>query len=120
MAGLRDRRGRAGYSWLLPYVREHAAEGSHHAGAVAAAIVRGFELARDAGITRERAALLASLLVGAVTSVMVMWPANRLMGYFFDWFNRAFTATANGYSRLVGGMLRRFGRVCWRTAACWP
>ncbi len=43
--------------------------------------------------------------------MMVMWPANRLLGYFFAWFNRAFTATANGYSRLVGGMLKRFVRV---------
>ncbi len=78
---------------------------------MATAVARGFELAKDAGIPRERAALLGSMLAGAVGCLVVMWPANRVMGVIFEWFNRGFNATANGYSRLVGGMLRRFVRV---------
>src|SRR5262249_46105698 len=35
-------------------------------------------------------------------------PCNRLLGKFFELFNRGFLATANFYSRLVGGMLRVF------------
>ena len=33
---------------------------------------------------------------------------NRALGWFFDIFNRGFTATARFYSRFVGGMLRVF------------
>ena len=97
-----------GYAWILPYLQEHSGEGASHGTRIAAAISRGYELANDAGIPRERAALLASLVMGAVACVVVMWPANRVMGVIFEWFNRAFTAAANGYARFVGGMLRVF------------
>ncbi len=102
----------AGYAYLTPYLLEHYGESaSQHPGAVATAVARGYELAKDAGIPRERAALLGSMLAGAVASMMVMWPANRVMGFIFEWFNRGFNATAHGYSRLVGSMLKRFVRV---------
>ncbi len=40
---------------------------------------------------------------GRVACLVVMWPANRVLGVVFDRFNRGFTATANGYARFVGG-----------------
>jgi multidrug efflux pump len=97
-----------GYAWVLPYLTEHYGPDASHNSGVGAAIARGFELAADAGIPRERAALLGSLLAGAVACLVFMWPANRVLGVVFDRFNRGFTATANGYSRFVGGMLRVF------------
>jgi multidrug efflux pump subunit AcrB len=101
----------AGYSWIMPYVLEHYEAGSHHAGAVATAISRGFELATKAGMTHERATLIGSLAAGMIASFVVMWPTNRVLGLVFEGFNRGFTATANGYSRLIGGFLNRFIRV---------
>ena len=58
----------------------------------------------------ERATWLG-IAGGIVAGLLVMRPANRVIGIIFELFNRGFTATANGYARLVGGMLRRFGRV---------
>jgi multidrug efflux pump len=102
----------AGYAYLTPYLLGHYGESaSQHHGAVATAVARGFELAMDAGIPRERAALLGSMLAGSLACLMIMWPANRVIGYLFEWFNRGFNATAHGYSRLVGAMLSRFVRV---------
>ena len=73
--------------------------------------MRGFELAKDAGFAQDRATLLGSLFVGIVMALVVMWPANRVVVFIFKWFNRGFTATSNGYARLIGGFLHRFGRV---------
>jgi multidrug efflux pump subunit AcrB len=101
----------AGYAWLAPYLLHHYGEGASHATKAGAAIARGFKLAAEAGMPRERAALLAALVVGAVGCLAIMRPANRVVGIVFDRFNRGFRATANGYSWFVGGMLNRFVRV---------
>ena len=45
---------------------------------------------------------------GGLVGWAVSKPLNRVLGWFFDLFNRGFTATASVYSRLVGGMLRVF------------
>ncbi len=101
----------AGYAWIAPYVHEHSIETAHAAGPVAAAVSRGLGLAKAAGMSRENAILLGSLLAGIVAALTVMWPANRVIRFIFKWFDRGFTATANGYARLIGGFLNRFGRV---------
>ncbi len=48
------------------------------------------------------AAVLGGLVVGWLLGPL----ANRLLGGFFDLFNKAFDATANGYTRIVGMSLR--------------
>ena len=55
----------AGYAWLVPYLQEHSGESSHTGGVVAAAISRGFELAKESGISTERAALLGGSQPGS-------------------------------------------------------
>ena len=59
-------------------------------------------------LTPEVASGLAGGLVGAIIAWAVSRPFNRCLGWFFDLFNRGFTATATRYSRLVGRMLRVF------------
>jgi multidrug efflux pump len=97
-----------GYAWILPYINEHSADEASHATRIGVAISRGYELAETAGIPRDRAALPAALFLGGLACLVVMKPANRVMGVVFELFNRGFTATANGYARFVGGMLRVF------------
>ena len=111
VAGIRDGRGLGGLCVAVTLRARSIPAGTASHTTVGAAIARGIETAATAGIPRERAALLGSLIMGAVACLVVMWPANRVMGIVFELFNRGFTATANGYSRFVGGMLRRFVHV---------
>jgi multidrug efflux pump len=108
----------AGWAWLSPRLTEQYAEIAASPGAEmhlrhpwSAALARGFETARQAGIPPERAALLGGIVAGILGCLLIIRPANRVIGVVFDRFNRGFTATANGYARVVGWMLRRFGRV---------
>ncbi len=99
----------AGSMYLAPYLQEHSHVASAHAGFSFPSYV--VELAGRSGASPERAPLLAGAILGVMAGLVVSWPMNRLLGPFFDWFNRGFQATANGYSRLIGGFLRRFVRV---------
>jgi multidrug efflux pump len=66
------------------------------------------ELGGGLALTSASAAALAGALLGALAGWIVSKPLNRLLGGFFDLFNRGFTATAGLYSRFVSGMLRVF------------
>ncbi|MHB1562150.1 MAG: efflux RND transporter permease subunit, partial [Isosphaeraceae bacterium] len=115
-----------GYAWLMPYLADRhseidtvmhragvtrAVEASEALGPWRTALARGFETAAEAGISHERAAMLAGLAAGVLAGLIVILPANRILGVFFCWFNRGFTATSTGYAHFVGWMLRRFVRV---------
>ncbi|WP_165227239.1 efflux RND transporter permease subunit [Aquisphaera insulae] len=63
------------------------------------------------GLTRETASGLAGAVLGGILGWLLAGPINVLLGRFFDAFNRGFTATAHGYSRVVAGMLRVCGLV---------
>ena len=96
----------AGSMYLGPYLESHShATAAGHGGASFASSI--LELARRADLSPTRAGAIAGVVVG----LLVCWPVNRLLGPFFDLFNRGFQATANGYARLVGGYLRRSFRV---------
>jgi multidrug efflux pump len=69
------------------------------------------DLGRSLGVTPEQAACLAGGLFGGLATLALCRPLNWILGYFFHLFNRSFQATARGYARLVGVLLRRFGRV---------
>ena len=60
------------------------------------------------GVAPERAAGLAGGLLGGLAGLVLCRPINRILGVVFELFNRGFQATANGYARLVGVLLRRF------------
>ena len=92
---------------LVPYLEQAGAEAVSRAGV---ADMVG-ELGRWTGATPEQTAGA----LGAILCGLILWgvsgPINRILGGFFEWFNRGFTATAGLYSRAVGGMLRVFPLV---------
>ncbi|HZW33989.1 MAG TPA: efflux RND transporter permease subunit, partial [Isosphaeraceae bacterium] len=98
--------GWVGYSWLGPYLLPQAGGTTLHAGTAFASYV--FDLAESAGLPPKRAAALAGVLLGALAGWTASRPLDRVLGWFFDRFNRGFQATARGYARLVGGLLRVF------------
>ena len=111
-----------GYAWVMPYLLGAlpASRVRSTAGAVATAVARlragegrGHPAGsgRPAGVDRWR---------GSWARLLILRPANRVMGVFFELFNRGFTATANGYARFVGGMLKRFVWVVLAYGGCWP
>ena len=57
-------------------------------------------------IPPERAAEGAAAILGGLAGWAVSRPLNWILGAFFSLFNRGFHATAGGYARVVGGMLR--------------
>src|SRR5271166_3329157 len=66
------------------------------------------ELGGDLAATPAFAAALAGAILCGLAGWIVSKPLNRLLGGFFDLFNRGFAATAGLYSRFVSGMLRVF------------
>ncbi|MGP0066979.1 MAG: efflux RND transporter permease subunit, partial [Isosphaeraceae bacterium] len=95
----------AGSMYLGPYLESHSHVTAGHAGGSFASVVLG--MARGLGVSPGQ----AGAIVGVLTGLLVCWPVNRLLGPFFDAFNRGFKATADGYASLIGGFLRRFVRV---------
>jgi multidrug efflux pump len=69
------------------------------------------ELGRSLGVAPEQAAGLAGGLLGGLAVLALCRPLNWILGFLFHLFNRGFQATARGYARLVGVLLRRFIRV---------
>jgi multidrug efflux pump len=98
--------GCAGYFGLGPYFLQQAQ--SSQTLSSAAAALNLTDLVRSLGIELHLAAGLAGAIVGAVTGFAVHRPANWLLGHGFELFNRGFQASANGYARVVGGLLRVF------------
>jgi multidrug efflux pump len=96
--------GWAGYEWLGPYLLESGSTTAHLA---AVAPVSYFvNLAKSVGLQPEQAAGMAGAVIGALAVWAARGPLNRILGFGFDLFNRGFRATAGGYARMVGGMLR--------------
>ena len=63
---------------------------------------------RSGGHARGRRGRGGRTLLGALVGWLLSKSLNRALGWFFDLFNRGFTATSNLYSRVVSGMLRVF------------
>ena len=95
-----------GYVWLGPHFLPYFSGSGLMSRVAAASTVPG--LGEVSSLTPEVASGLAGGLVGAIIAWVVSKPFNRVLGWFFDLFNRGFTATATHYSRLVGRMLRVF------------
>jgi multidrug efflux pump len=96
----------AGYTRLGPYMLHHASSTEMLAGTGALAAV--VDLGRVVGIEPELSTGLAGGLIGGLVGLALARPLNRILGVGFDLFNRGFQATADGYARLVGGLLRVF------------
>src|SRR5208337_669877 len=95
-----------GYVWLGPHLLPFV-HNSGLMGRVASASLLP-EVGSDLAATPAVAAGLAGALLGGLAGWVLSNSLNRALGWFFDLFNRGFTATAGLYSRLVGGMLRVF------------
>jgi len=96
--------GLAGYSWLPGTLLDHAGSSTYLADTSVATFVSG--TAHALGLAPERAAEGAGVILGGLLGWALSRPLNRALGVFFGLFNRGFKATANGYARVVGGMLR--------------
>jgi multidrug efflux pump subunit AcrB len=94
------------YGWLGPVLAPYVA-GTGLAGAASHAAVIP-DLSRSGIATPETLGGAAGALVGAVIGWLLSNRLNRMLGKFFDLFNRFFLATASLYSRLVGVLLRVF------------
>ncbi len=66
------------------------------------------DLGGNLTVTPAVAAGLAGGLLGACVGWLLSRPLNRMLSWFFEMFNRGFTATSHLYSRVVSGMLRVF------------
>jgi multidrug efflux pump len=64
------------------------------------------KLGQTLGCDRKMACLVTGSILGGIAVLPLSWPINRVLGVGFHLFNRGFQATANGYARLVGGLLR--------------
>ncbi|MFO0892713.1 MAG: efflux RND transporter permease subunit [Isosphaeraceae bacterium] len=58
------------------------------------------------GLTHERLGVLVGAVLGGLVGWLLSGPLNRLMGWSFYLFNRAFDAATGVYARAVGGLLR--------------
>jgi multidrug efflux pump len=88
--------------YLLPFVPS-----SGLMGRVASASLMP-DVGSNFAATPAVAAGLAGALLGGLAGWALSKPLNQAIGWFFDLFNRGFTATAGLYSRVVSGMLRVF------------
>src|SRR5208337_2193841 len=95
-----------GYVWLGPHLLPFV-HNSGLMGRVASASLLP-EVGSDLAATPAVAAGLAGALLGGLAGWVLSNSLNRALGWFFDLFNRGFTATAGLYSRVVSGMLRVF------------
>jgi len=99
----------AGFTQMGPFLLGHSKSTEVLAGASVASFV--VDLGQTLGVAPERAAGLAGGLLGGLAGLVLCRPLNRILGIVFELFNRGFQATANGYARLVGVLLRTFVRV---------
>jgi multidrug efflux pump subunit AcrB len=101
--------GWAGFTQLGPMFLGHSRSIHVLAGVSVASLV--VDLGHTVSVSPERAAGLAGALLGGLAGLALCRPLNRILGMLFDLFNTGFQATAHGYARLVGVLLRRFVRV---------
>ncbi len=94
----------AGYSWLPGHFLESTHSATVHADASMSAYF--VNVAHVLHIPPERAAEGAAVVLGGLAGWAVSRPFNWILGVFFGLFNRGFQATAGGYARVVGMMLR--------------
>jgi multidrug efflux pump len=94
----------AGYTRLGPMVFEPGAVTVHAGLSFAGPLIH--EMARLLGCEPAVAANLCGGLLGGIIALALGRPINRALGVGFRLFNTGFEATANGYARMVGGMLR--------------
>jgi multidrug efflux pump len=94
----------AGYSWLPGHLMQHGQSPSLHADVSLGALLAS--IAHVLHVPPERAAEGAAAVIGGLAGWAVSRPANWLLSIFFTLFNRGFQATASGYARAVGKMLR--------------
>jgi multidrug efflux pump len=94
----------AGYLWLPPYLLHHSGSSTVLADNSLATFVSG--TAGALGIAPQHTAEGAGVILGGLLGWALSRPLNWILGLFFGAFNRGFKATANGYARVVGGMLR--------------
>ena len=81
LAGVRDRRGLGGLRAALALrARAFCPRGRCPTGASPRPVARGFEIAAESGIGREQAALWGSIVAAALACLVIMWPANRVVG----------------------------------------
>jgi multidrug efflux pump len=99
----------AGFKFLAPLAEAHVKANELAAGVSPLATV--VDVARGMGVEPGTAALGGAIVVGAIALMCLSKPINLLCGVGFELFNRGFQATANGYARMVGGMLRVFALV---------
>ncbi len=95
-----------GYVWLGPHLLPFV-HSSGLMGRVASASLLP-DVGSDFASSPEAVAGLAGALLGGLAGWVLSKPLNQALGWFFDMFNRGFTATAGLYSRVVSGMLRVF------------
>jgi multidrug efflux pump len=94
----------AGYSWLSGYLLQLAGSSTFLADTSVAGVV--VATAQALGIGPARAAEGTGVILGGLAGWVLSRPLNWVLGVLFSLFNRGFTATASGYARVVGGMLR--------------
>jgi multidrug efflux pump len=94
-----------GYVWLGPHLMPYFESSGLIGRSVSASLLP--EIRNNTALTPAISSLAGGLLGGLVGWVLSN-SLNRAMGWFFDIFNRGFTATSNLYSRVVSGMLRIF------------
>jgi multidrug efflux pump len=99
----------AGFKYLGPLVAEQVKTGEVVAGG--SPLATFVDLARSFGMDPATAAYWTGSLLGAIGLVCVSKPINWVCGLGFDLFNRGFQATANGYAKFVGVLLRGFALV---------
>jgi multidrug efflux pump len=99
----------AGFKYLGPMATEHVRSSMLTAGATP--LVTMVDLARNMGVEPGTAAVCAASLLGAIVLLCLSKPLNWVCGAGFELFNRGFQATASGYAKFVGGMLRVFPLV---------
>ncbi len=94
----------AGYTWLPGTLLDQAGSSAYLVDTSVATFLSG--TAQALGLAPERAAEGAGVILGGLLGWALSRPLNRVLGICFGLFNRGFKATANGYARAVGGMLR--------------
>ena len=100
----------AGFKYLGPLVaaRVASANALSAGGSPISTIV---DLGRSVGMEPDTAAYWAGALAGGIGLLCLSKPLNWIFGVGFELFNRGFQATARGYARFVGVMLRGFALV---------
>ena len=108
LAGVSDHRGVGRLQVPGPAGRRAQCQGERAAGRRLAAGDRRRPGAERGRRARDGRGTGAGALLGAIALLCLSKPVNWVCGVGFELFNRGFQATASGYAKFVGGMLRVF------------